>query len=139
MPKTWSRNQREFQEWLALPKYDRFPPTQQLLAEKMGLDNGTLSRWKRLDGWQEEVNSIAQSHLGAAVPEVMGALRREAEKGSFQHIKLFLEVLGLHVEKQETTTSGDLRIRVERDADDYDTFANLARRANRGGDDGEAV
>lgn len=137
MSTEWSTNQIKFQQWLALPKYERFPPTQDLLAAEMGLNPVTLTRWKQLDGFQQAVNAVAQQHLGGAVPEVMGALRREAEKGSFPHIKLFFEMLGLHVEKQET--SGDLRIRVERDADDYDTFANLARRANRGGDDGEAV
>ena len=137
MSSDWSTNQRKYQEWLALPKYERFPPTQDLLAKEMGVNPVTLTRWKQLDGFQKAVNDIAQQHLGSGVPEVMGALRREAEKGSFQHIKLFLEVLGLHVEKQET--SGDLRIRVERDADDYDTFANLARRTSRGSDDGETV
>jgi hypothetical protein len=137
MPKKWTRHQREFQEWLALPKYDRFPPTQQLFAATIGMDNGTLSRWKKLDGWQEAVNEIAQSHLRVAVPEVMGALRREAEKGSFQHIKLFLEMMGMHVDKQEST--GDLRIRIERDTDDYDTFTHIAQRASRGSDDGATV
>jgi hypothetical protein len=137
MSDNWSTNQRRYQEWLALPKYDRFPPTQDLLAREMGVNPATLTRWKKEDGFQAAVNEIAQQHLGAAVPEVMGALRREAEKGSFQHIKLFLEILGLHVEKQET--SGELRIRVERDSDDYDTFANVARRTSRSSDDGEAV
>lgn len=137
MPKKWTRHQREFQEWLALPKYDRLPPNQQLFAATMGMDNGTLSRWKKLDGWQEAVNEIAQSHLRVAVPEVMGALRREAEKGSFQHIKLFLEMMGMHVDKQES--SGDLRIRIERDTDDYDTFAYIAHRTSRSDNDGETI
>ena len=137
MSDNWSTNQRRFIEWLALPKYERFPPTQDLLAAEMGLNPATLTRWKKEDGFQRAVNDIAQQHLGGSVPEVLGALRREAEKGSYQHIKLFLEILGLHVEKQET--SGELRIKVERDSDDYDTFANVARRTSQSSDDGEAV
>lgn len=94
MPSEWSRNQRRFQEWLALPKYDRFPPNQELLAPEIGVHESTLSKWKQQEGWNEAVNALARARLGQHIPEIYGALVREAEKGSIQHIRTALELVG---------------------------------------------
>ncbi len=94
MSKIWSRNQKQFQVWLALPKYERFPPTHELLAPEIGVCNATLSRWKKQDGWNEAVNDIARNAVGEHLPEVYGALLREAEKGEIQHIRTVLELTG---------------------------------------------
>jgi hypothetical protein len=53
-----------------------------------------LSKWKGIDGWQEAVNAIARNAVGEHLPEVYGALVREAEKGSIQHIRTVLELTG---------------------------------------------
>lgn len=99
-----------FQEWLALPKCDRVPASQEMLAREMGVHMSTLSKWKRLDGWQEAVNAKVRSTLGERLNEVYGALLREAERGSFPHIKLILEMTGDYRERPEH--SGEITLRV---------------------------
>jgi hypothetical protein len=94
LPIKWTPPQIRLINWLALPKYERIPPNQELLADELGVDPGTLTRWKRKEGIQEEVNRIAKAGLSRAVPEVYGALIREAERGSIQHIRTVLELIG---------------------------------------------
>ena len=89
-------------EWLALPKYDRQPPNLAMLAAEIGVDERTLYRWQKLDGFTDEVNKLARQSIGKKLPEVYGALLREAEKGEFQHIKLLLELAGEYVPAQKT-------------------------------------
>lgn len=107
----WSRNQRRFQEWLASPKYDRIPPTQELLAPELGVHPITLTRWKALPGWNEAVNALARERLGYHLPEIYGALVREAEKGSIQHIRTALELAGEL--QQPGTEESPIALRIE--------------------------
>lgn len=94
MSTEWTANQIRFQEWLSLPKYERIPPNQELLAPILGVREETLSRWKQKPGWNEAVNALARERLGQHLPEIYGALVREAEKGSIQHIRTALELAG---------------------------------------------
>jgi hypothetical protein len=94
LAKKWSKKQIQFQEWLARPKYARYPPNQELLADEMGVHCVTLSKWKRKPGWVEAVNDLARAGLEQSLPEVYGALIREAEKGSIHHIRTVLELVG---------------------------------------------
>jgi len=110
----FTRNQREFIRWLAVSKYDRIPPTQRALAEKLGLNENTLTRWKKIPELMEAAVGVARHGMRDRLPEIYAALTREAEKGSYQHIKLALEVTGEHVDKQEI----DVRTNVVVDWDD---------------------
>ena len=102
MQAEWTEKQRVYIEWLACPRYERIPPTQEMLAASVGVDPATLWRWSKLDGFQDEVNKLARQSIGKKLPEVYGALLREAEKGEFQHIKLLLELAGEYVPAQKT-------------------------------------
>ena len=102
----WTTNQKRFQEWLATPKSIRTPPTQDMLAQDMGLNAATLSRWRKLDGFQDAVTALARKFLSDDLPDIYGALRREAIKGSFNHIKLSLELSGEHMERIDVTSGG---------------------------------
>ncbi len=108
----WSATQIRAQEWLAQPKYDRTPPTQLMLAEQLGITEATISRWKSAAGFQEAVNTLARATIGTKLSEVYGALLREAEKGSYQHIKLVLELSGDYVETQRQEHAGEITLRV---------------------------
>jgi len=98
---TFTARQLRFIEWLATTKYDRHPPTQDALAEELGIHPRTLIRWKKKPEVQEAVLQRARDLLGDRLPEIYGALGREAEKGSFQHIKLAMEMAGEYVERKE--------------------------------------
>jgi hypothetical protein len=100
---TFSSRQRKFIDWLANTKYDRKPATQELLAKEIGVAARTLVRWKKKPELQEAVHQRTRELLGDDLPEILGALRREAAKGSFQHIKLALEMLGEYTDNQVIT------------------------------------
>lgn len=110
MQENWTINQLKFIEWLALPRQDREPETVELLAEQLRVNAATMYRWKKQDGFQEAVNALARMGVSTRLPEVYGALLREAEKGSFQHIKLTLELSGDYVERSETKITGSMEI-----------------------------
>jgi len=53
----------------------------------------TVNRWNNDPDVRREVNRIARDELGKDLSEVYGTLRKLAIKGSFQHMKLYLELL----------------------------------------------
>lgn len=99
------------QQWLALPKRERKPKTLEAFAGELGVDRVTLHRWKQQPGFMDAVYAIAETYLGDDMPDIYNALRREAKMGSFQHIKLALELTGRYVERKEF--GGDMRIRLQ--------------------------
>lgn len=111
--KSWSTNQVKFQRWLALPSGERTPKTQEGFASENGVNAVTLSRWKQQPGFMTSVYDIAEEYLGDDMADVYAALRREAKLGSFQHIKLVLELTGRYVERQELTGKGGAALQIE--------------------------
>jgi len=100
----WTTDQITLQRWLAMPKRDRKPKTFALLADQIGVDEVTLYRWRKIDGFNDEVRKLIKGNLDDDLPDVYAALRREAKAGSFQHIKLALELTGDYVQKIAPTT-----------------------------------
>jgi hypothetical protein len=103
----WTANQLKFQEWLATPKYERTPPNQNMVADVIGVTNVTLSRWKALDGFEDAVIDMARAAMRGRLPDIYGALVREADKGSFQHIKLIMEMTGQYLPAMDVTSGGE--------------------------------
>lgn len=116
MQENWTADQSKFIEWLATPRYERVPPNQGMLADSMNVDEVTLWRWKKLPGFMDEVNSIVRAGLKLRLGEVYGALLREAERGSYQHIQLVMEMTGEYVKQQKNMNeqSGEVTIVFER-------------------------
>jgi hypothetical protein len=106
---TFSAKQIKAIEWLAASKYERTPATQVLLAEQIGVHDKTISRWKKDPDFREAITARARELLGENLSEIYAALNREAEKGSFQHIKLAMEMTGEYTPKQEV--SGEINIK----------------------------
>lgn len=94
----WSPRQQRFIAWLALPEELRDPRFQQDLAGELGVKRETLSRWKRIPGLTAEAARFARELLKDELPAIFGTLVKEAKSGSFQHIKLVLEVAGEYEE-----------------------------------------
>jgi hypothetical protein len=95
----FNSTQLRYIDWLAASKFERSPTTEQLLAKELGITDRTLRRWKLLPGFREAITQRARELLGEDLNEIYGALRREAIKGSFHHIKLALELTGEHTDK----------------------------------------
>lgn len=118
--KKWSANQLKFIHWLAIPKKERKPRTQQELAREMGLDPATLSDWKNIPGFTDEVTTLARQALRDALTDVYAALIKRAIDGDVPAIKLAMEMTREYVPRQELTgKDGDaIRIDVSQMTDD---------------------
>jgi hypothetical protein len=115
MREDFSVDQWKYIEWLSSPRYTRVPPTVEMLAASIGVDDSTLYRWSRLPGFQDEVNKLARASIGKALPALYGALLREAESGSYQHLQLAMEMAGEYTRKSEVKqeSKGEVRLIVE--------------------------
>jgi hypothetical protein len=107
----WTTNQIRLQEWLATPRYERIPIKQEKLAEELGVSDKTLTRWKKLPGFMDEVRAIARLYLKDDLAEIYGAISREAQKGNYQMARLALELVG-DLPTQGTTPANQ-HVRVE--------------------------
>jgi hypothetical protein len=109
MQDSWTDKQRIYIEWLAQPRFSRLPPTQEMIAGQLDVDPSTLTRWSKLDGFQDEVTKLARAGLVKSLPTIYAALIKEAEGGSYQHIQLTLEMSGEYVKKQHNINQGELK------------------------------
>jgi transcriptional regulator with XRE-family HTH domain len=114
----FTANQIKFIEWLACGKYSRSPSTQQEFADQIGVTTQTLGRWKRgqngftkTDFW-DAVTARARELTHQHLSTVYESLRAEAEKGSFQHQKLLLELSGEYVEQKKVELEGNVNVKV---------------------------
>lgn len=92
----WSAQQRKFMEWVATPEDLREHRNLTAFAASIGVDRVTTWKWRRLPGFNAEIQEQAKTHLGSALPEVLTALKNLAMLGNFNHIKLYLEMLGMY-------------------------------------------
>lgn len=106
---TFTAKQLAAIEWFAASNSDRHPPTQLMLAKELGVTERTIIRWKELPGFRDAATARARELLGDSLPQIYAALRREATKGSFQHIKLAMEMSGEHVDKTESLEKVELQ------------------------------
>lgn len=94
----WTRNQRVLIAWLALPKNERKPATQRLLADQFGIDEARLSEWKKLPGFWVEVNRQARAGVQEDVAEVLATIRYQAKRGNLPFVNMVLSMAGMGVE-----------------------------------------
>lgn len=106
--KDWTSNQRKFMAWLAVPSAMRKPRFQSDFAKQIGVVESTLWRWKKEPGFAEEVARLSRALLKDDLPDIFGALISMAKAGSYQHIKLALEVAGEHTDEVNVNV-GDAR------------------------------
>jgi len=118
--KKLSDNKRAVIEWLATPKWQREPSTQRALADKLGIHEITVSRWKKR--FTERINKAAREKMAEHLPHVLASVIGQAESGSYQHQKLYLEMVGEYLPHQKITNEGETRIvvRWDKDADNPD-------------------
>jgi DNA-binding transcriptional MerR regulator len=129
----FTARQLRFIDWLAETKYDRIPPTHELFAKEIGVTSRTLRRWKKKDGFKEAVKQRTRELLEDDFPEILGALRREAKQGNFQHIKMALEMMGEYTPTERHEHSGEVEHKHSADLsklsdDELNTLAEIARR-----------
>jgi hypothetical protein len=105
--KSWTPEQIRFIEWSALPKYERFPPSQEMLAEELNVDRKTLWRWTQIEEFTEAVNAMARVNMVKQLPSIYGALLRKADAGHYEHIKLVMEMTGEYIKQQKNINENE--------------------------------
>lgn len=93
--KQWHPDQERLIAWLALPKAQRTPKTQRALAQELGHDEATLSDWKRLPGFMDEVNGLARELVKHDIAEILGVIRSRAKKGELAFVNMALAMAGM--------------------------------------------
>jgi hypothetical protein len=111
----FNNGQEQYIAWLAIPRFERIPGTQAEFAKSIGVTDRTLRRWHDLPGFWDEVTAVSRQNLREGIGNIYGALRRAAESGSFQHIKLALELLGEHIDRLQVQTWQDEIIQLLRE------------------------
>lgn len=71
--------------------------TQEEVAEHLGINPSTLSRWKKRPGFMEAVVEKSREQLRHTLPEIYDTLAKSSKRGSDRHIKILLD----HIEKLE--------------------------------------
>jgi len=95
-------SKEDFIVWLSLPKPLKKPQTQGEIAEKYGIAQSTLSRWKRDNALWEEVKKLREYRLREKAPNVDQAFYQRLLKGiaTAQDYKLFYQRFEGWSEKQ---------------------------------------
>lgn len=91
----WSATQLRFIAWLALPKAQRMPKTHQLLAQQIGVHQDTLTDWKRMPGFMDDVNTLARELVKHDIADVLGVIRREAKRANLPYVNMVLAMAGM--------------------------------------------
>lgn len=93
-----------FKLWLATPSALRIPQTQGEFADKFGIHPGTLSDWKDVPGFMDDVVKTAKRLAREFTPDVIHALRRSATSvgpGTSPDRKLWVQYIEEWIERNE--------------------------------------
>lgn len=103
MVKRLIHERREFIKWLISPDEERDTNTQKAFAKKWGLAEETVCRWRHDPEVVAEVNRLVDEHFADDYATMANALKREAAHGSYNHLRMYFEMLGKYTPKQTTT------------------------------------
>ncbi|MHA1225141.1 MAG: phBC6A51 family helix-turn-helix protein [Candidatus Hodarchaeales archaeon] len=106
----------KFVRWMALPSPVREPQTQLELAKELGVDFTTLSRWKRVEGFWEEVGKIRKEWGRERTPTViLGLYKKAIAEGNAAEVKLWLKYFEDWDEKQVVKLEGEIERKLNKE------------------------
>lgn len=88
----WTTEQRQFMLWLATPKEERAIKTQGGWAKKHGFAQESVSRWKNLPGFMEEVDRYRMRWLDRNMTELMASAVKHVHGGNDRFFKILMEL-----------------------------------------------
>ena len=94
----FTADQLRFIDWLALPKAERRPKTYQLFAKEIGVHPDTLTDWKKIPGLMATSVQRSRELVKDHIADIIGALVRDAKKGSIPHIDRAFAMAGLEAD-----------------------------------------
>ncbi len=78
--------------WSALPKEERNPRTQKEFANFFGLSTDTLTSWKKLNGFYDEVFPYTINYFRKWTPRIAHGLAMKASTGSAREVELYFKI-----------------------------------------------
>lgn len=81
--------------------------TDEDMAAELNVSPETLSKWRRLPGFQKKVKKLAEEYLGNGLPAVLKTLSQKAKKGNVQAIKLLMDYIERYGEASERESNGE--------------------------------
>lgn len=118
-----SKKQIEYLQWLASDKYKRIPSNKAQFAEKIGVTDRTLRNWENKPEFRDALDAVVWHMNGDAFPQIMQTVTREALKGSYKHLELWLRLMGI-LDKEQTDHNVKITVQY---ADDYSHITPAAR------------
>lgn len=116
----WTADQQRFIAWLALPKAQRVPKTQEKLAEVFGVYRDTLTDWKKVPGFMDAVNALARELVKHDIAEILGVIRAKARKGDLPFVNMALAMAGMAVDVEAAGKGpGNIKAYVTVSPDDW--------------------
>ena len=89
-----TREYEEFVRFCATPRVLRETKTQREFAKKFGVNEDTLTDWKKVPGFLERIRQIILEREQEGLPDVIDALRGKAESGDPSAVRLWLQYVG---------------------------------------------
>lgn len=80
-----------FIDWIAIPKVAREPKNYKDFAKQIGVNQDTLTDWKHLIGFWQEVQKEQKEYFKEETTEVLSGLLQRAKTGKAPEVKLFLQ------------------------------------------------
>jgi hypothetical protein len=90
----------DFIGWMALPRDERKPTTMAQFAKQCGLHRDTLSDWKNLPGFWDEVSMYRSSYFRKYSSDVFYGLVKAAKTGNPKAIELFAKIFEGYGDKE---------------------------------------
>ena len=97
----WTLQQLEYMQLLANPNYKLQGKKKEWFAELVGVTVQTLTKWEKIDGFNECVNLLSITESLDSLPDVMMAIVARAKGGSNAHARTFLEIHGFLGNKEK--------------------------------------
>ncbi|MCX6739423.1 MAG: hypothetical protein NT098_05260 [Candidatus Parcubacteria bacterium] len=91
----------DYLEWIAHPRKERKPQTQKEFAENHGIHYNTVTTWKWLPGFWDEVKIRRDVIFRKYTTEILYALMERAKTGSVREVELFVRLFEGYSDKVE--------------------------------------
>lgn len=90
----------QFVAWYATPLQFRKPRNQKEFAKQIGVNEDSLTDWKRHPQFQPLLWQIVNNWIKDRIPDVIGGLyKRACNKGSAKDVEAFLRLAGMEIGK----------------------------------------
>jgi len=119
----------DYLEWIAHPRKERKPQTQKEFAENHGIHYNTVTTWKWLPGFWDEVKIRRDVIFRKYTTEILYALMERAKTGSVREVELFVRLFEGYSDKVEIENRVPIELSEEKLAEIRQSVHNIGMTA----------